>query len=84
MKPYDVHINVSIATQESYSPTYAIKFNITEQLPVNTEPQKYLRARISEELKRHFDKLAAPIENFTDEGKEKAAEVDPLATDTPF
>ena len=37
-----------------------------------------MRKRISEELTRHFNQLVTPIDNFNEDGKEKAKDADPL------
>lgn len=78
MKNFEVNMNISISTTESYTTTYPLKFSISESLPANTDPQKYMRKRISEELTRHFNQLVTPIDNFNEDGKEKAKDADPL------
>jgi len=78
MKNFEVNMNISISTSENYTTTYPLKFSISESLPANTDPQKYMRKRISEELTRHFNQLVTPIDNFNEDGKEKAKDADPL------
>jgi len=80
MKNYNLSFSVSISTNESYASTKILNINIDETLPANTDPQKYIRARLAEEVKRKFDQLVTPIENFTDEEKKP----DPLSDDIPF
>lgn len=76
MKSYSVNVTVSIHDKAtSYPEVKPIDFRVTENLPKNVDPQKYLRARIAEELARHFAQLSTPIENKDEE----APEEDPLA-----
>jgi hypothetical protein len=78
MKTYQLHMSVSILEGQpgSYSPPQPVTFEIKEALPVNVEPQRYIKSRLAEEVKRHFDALTTKIDNMTDEA---AAELDPLA-----
>lgn len=75
MKQYELHIEVRVSHVESYTTTNALRFSVSETLPANTDPQKYIRQRLSEELKRHFDQMHAPLENFEEAKKD---ETDPL------
>jgi hypothetical protein len=58
-----------------YSPKKVINFEVKENLPKNKDVQKYIRARLSEELSRNFSSLTEEIDNFSDDVKDK---VDPL------
>lgn len=63
MKTYDLRMVVSISHTENYNTLTPVKFEISEVLPANTDPEKYIRSRLSEELKRSFGKLLSPLEN---------------------
>lgn len=76
MKPYDISFSFSITDiSVSYNTKKVISVNITENLPTNVNPEKYLKQRLAEEVKRSFGSLVEQIDNFTDEAK---AEADPL------
>ncbi len=76
MKTYSVKFTIAIHDKAtSYPEVRPIDIDVRENLPANVCPQKYLRQRISEELKRNFDSLALPIDNRED----GAAEDDALA-----
>lgn len=77
MKKYRIQISATIYEGDDsiYSPVKALTFDVKEPLPVNTDAQKYLRARLGEEIARQFRQLAEPIDNFTDEAKQA---IDPL------
>lgn len=76
MKPYDISFSFSITDiSVSYNTKKVISVNITENLPTNVNPEKYLKQRLAEEVKRSFSSLVEQIDNFTDEAK---AEADPL------
>jgi hypothetical protein len=83
MKNYHIEISVKIrqGNPGDYAPPQPIHFSITEGLPVNVDAQKYLRQRLAEELKRHFDALVEPIDNKTDAAKDAT---DPLNDGLPF
>lgn len=78
MKTYGLKFSVKLAHNlDDYSPSYAINFEIRENLPANVDAQAYLRKRLAEELKRHFDAmLPDAIDNKTEEAKSTE---DPLA-----
>ena len=82
MKKYNINLQVAIkeGNISDYSPSTPIYFNIVEVLPTNVDAQKYLRQRLAEEIKRHFDALDAPIDNKTDDVQSKE---DPLI-EIPF
>ena len=76
MKPYDISFSFSITDiSVSYNTKKVISVNITENLPTNVNPEKYLKQRLAEEVKRSFSSLVEQIDNFTDEAKESS---DPL------
>lgn len=76
MKQYDISFSFSINdTTVSYDTKKLISVHITEKLPANVNPEKYLKQRLAEEVKRSFGSLVDQIDNFTDEAK---AEADPL------
>lgn len=76
MKPYDISFSFSITDiSVSYNTKKVISVNITENLPTNVNPEKYLKQRLAEEVNRTFRALTEQIDNFTDEAK---AEADPL------
>lgn len=75
-KTYSVNVSVSIHDKAtSYPEVKPIDFTVRENLPANVDPEKYLRQRIAEELKRHFSALSTLIENKTEDAEEE----DPLA-----
>jgi len=82
MKQYHVELSVSIkqGNPGDYAPDRHVYFTISEMLPKNVDAQKYLRQRLAEELKRHFNALIDQIDNQTDEVK---SSIDPL-DDMPF
>ena len=77
MKKYTVKFSATIfaGSPDAYSPVRDISFDVTEALPANVDAQQYLRRRLAEEVKRHFDAMVSVIENKT----EDAPEEDPLA-----
>jgi hypothetical protein len=78
MKHYEINMQVSIAEKKSdysWEMSPVVKFAITEMLPVNTDPQTYLRKRLAEEVKRQFDQFVGEFDNKTEEAKENT---DPL------
>lgn len=77
MKSYEVTMNVSIGEKTAYSYEFSpvIKFSIAEKLPVNVDPEKYLRSRLAEEVKRQFSQLVETIDNKTEEA---ISQSDPL------
>lgn len=83
MKNYALKFSVTLieGTGDEYSPAKPLSFDVKEKLPVNVDAQKYIRARLAEELKRNFDAMHAPIDNKTDEAKEAD---DPLTDGVPF
>lgn len=76
MKSYNISFSFDITdTSVSYQHTNVIKVQVTEKLPSNVNPEKYLKQRLAEEVKRSFGSLVLEIENFTEEAKEAS---DPL------
>ena len=76
MKSYNISFSFNITdTSVSYQHTDVVKVQITEKLPANVNPEKYLKQRLAEEVKRSFSSLVEQIDNFTDEAKESS---DPL------
>ena len=76
MKPYDISFSFSITDiSVSYNTKKVISVNITENLPTNVNPEKYLKQRLAEEVERSFSSPVEQIDNFTDEAKES---FDPL------
>lgn len=79
MKTYSVAFRIYVHDKAtSYPEVKPIDIDVRENLPANVDPERYLRQRIAEELKRHFAQLSTPIENKTDEA---AASADPLGAD---
>lgn len=77
MKAYSISVTINIHDKATtYPEVRPIDMQIKENLPANVDPQKYLRLRIGEELKRQFDQISVPIENRNEE----AAEDDPLSS----
>jgi hypothetical protein len=77
MKAYSISVSINIHDKaSSYPEVRPIDMSIKENLPANVDPHKYLRQRVAEELKRHFDQLSVPIENRS----EDAPEDDPLSS----
>jgi hypothetical protein len=72
MKTYQLSISVSVAegTPGAYAPTMPVTFDIKEALPANVDAQRYIKSRLAEEVKRHFDALVTPLENMTDEARD--------------
>lgn len=78
MKHYDLKFSFCLSSVDSnYTTNYAIRCDVSEKLPANVDPQKYLRQRLSEELKRHFDALIEPIDNKTEEAKQEVDALEP-------
>lgn len=76
MKAYSINVQISIHDKATtYPEVKPIDLHIRENLPTNVDPEKYLRQRIAEELKRNFAALGTKIDNKT----EDATEEDPLA-----
>lgn len=76
MKQYNISFSFNISDNTvSYNNIDVIKVSITEKLPANINPEKYLKQRLAEEVKRAFAALVEDIDNFTDEAKEAS---DPL------
>jgi len=75
MKDYSIRLAFSIITGPTYSTNDVIRCEVSEKLPANVDPQAYIRKRLAEEVKRHFDQLVEPIENKTEEAIKNA---DPL------
>lgn len=76
MKSYNISFSFNITdTSVSYQHTDVVKVQITEKLPANVNPEKYLKQRLAEEVNRTFRALTEQIDNFTDEAKESS---DPL------
>jgi hypothetical protein len=78
VKDYTLTIKVQLAegSPDTYSPKCAVQFDIKELLPVNVDAQSYVKRRLAEEVKRHFDAMTGPVDNLTDEAKQAD---DPLA-----
>ena len=76
MKSYNVRFSVKIHDKATtYPEVRPIDLEISENLPANVDPQKYLRTRVAEELKRAFDQISVKIENRDEESPED----DPLS-----
>ncbi len=68
MKNYDISFTVNISdVSKSYETVNILKVEVKERLPVNVDPELYLRSRIAEEIKRQFKNLADEIENKTED-----------------
>jgi hypothetical protein len=71
MKSYDISFSFAITdTSVSYDTKKVISVQITEKLPLNVNPEKYMKQRLAEEVKRSFGSLVGEIENITEEAKE--------------
>ncbi len=56
MKSYTINALVSVANDpESYGEAKPINFSFTEKVPKGEDPIKYLRKRLTEEVKRASD-----------------------------
>lgn len=76
MKSYNISFSFNITDASvSYNNIDVVKVQITEKLPANVNPEKYLKQRLAEEVNRTFRALTEQIDNFTDEAKESS---DPL------
>lgn len=74
-KTYSINFAVSINDKATaYPEVKPIDLRITENLPINVDPHKHLRARIGEELSRAFAVAGVVIDNKT----EDAVADDPL------
>lgn len=74
MKSYQVSFKIHIHDKATtYPEVRPVDLSVTENLPANVDPQKYLRQRISEELSRHFAALTEQIENKTEDAPEEDA-----------
>lgn len=74
MKNYQIHFQIKVHDKATtYPEVCPIDLSLTENLPTNVDPHKYLRQRISEELTRNFAALSIPIENKTDDAPEEDA-----------
>lgn len=68
MKTYSINFRISVHDKaSSYPEVRPIDLNVTENLPVNVDPHKHLRARIAEELTRAFAANGVVIENKTED-----------------
>ena len=83
MNTYTLKFSVTLieGSDDSYSPTKAVAFDVKEKLPANVDAERYVRQRLAEELKRNFAALPAPIDNMTEEVK---ASTDPLSDGITF
>ena len=76
MKSYNISFSFNVTdTSVSYNNIDVVKVQVTEKLPANVNPEKYLKQRLAEEVNRTFRALVDQIDNFTDEAKESS---DPL------
>ena len=76
MKKYEMNFTVQITdTSVSYETKPVVKISVTELLPVNVDPELYIRQRLAEEVKRQF-------KNLTDEIENKTEDFDPLKGET--
>lgn len=72
MKKYEMSFSVQIIDQSvSYNTKPVIKISVSEGLPVDIDPELYIRQRLAEEVKRQFKNLVEEIEN-------KSEDYDPL------
>jgi hypothetical protein len=84
-KTYEIKFDIRIQTINADTiygadvTTMPIKMVLTEVIPPNTEPLKYLRARLAEEINRS-QRNNGHLLVWRDEN-EPAPEVDPLADD---
>ena len=69
MKPYKMTVSVQLSdvAANDWNETKHVNFSITENIPAGADPVKYLRSRLSEEVKRHcaqveFDWKADDVE----------------------
>lgn len=84
MKQYELHLEVRITERTgSYETRPVIKVTVDGLLPANVDPQRYIRQRLAEEVKRSFSESVDVIDNKTEEAA-KAAAVDPLDDGIPF
>lgn len=77
MKIYTLKFNVTIVEGSDgvYDPPKIVNFSVTEKLPSNVDAEKYVKQRLAEEVKRNFMTLDNPIDNKTEDFKQKE---DPL------
>ena len=74
MKNYKVRMLVLVQDKAtSYPEIRPIDFDITENLPANVDPIRYLRGRLNEELSRAFSAKSVKVENI-----EEGCEENPL------
>ncbi len=79
MKSYTIKLSVEIieGTDSAYCAKKPLKFEVSENLPANVDPEKHIKLkRLAEEVRRNFAALVEPIDNKTEEAQ---AEADPLA-----
>ncbi len=68
MKKYEMSFSVNIMdVTTSYDSKNLVKISVTERLPVDVDPELYIRQRLAEEVKRQFKNLTEEIENKTEE-----------------
>jgi hypothetical protein len=76
MKKYEMSFSVQITDQSvSYDTKPVVKISVSERLPVDVDPELYIRQRLAEEVKRQFKNLTEEIEN-------KSEDYDPLQGET--
>lgn len=68
MKKYEISFDISVNDMTlNYDVKKVIKVNVQENLPVNVDPEQYIRSRMAEEVKRQFKNLADEIDNKTED-----------------
>ena len=68
MKKYEMSFSVQIIDQSvSYNTKPVIKISVSEGLPVDIDPELYIRQRLAEEVKRQFKNLVEEIENKSED-----------------
>lgn len=68
MKKYEISFDISVNDMTlNYDVKKVIKVNVQENLPVNVDPEQYIRSRLAEEVKRQFKNLADEIDNKTED-----------------
>lgn len=68
MKKYEISFDISVNDMTlTYDVKKVIKVYVQENLPVNVDPEQYIRSRLAEEVKRQFKNLTDEIDNKTED-----------------
>lgn len=67
MQQYKLNFSFSIVDEtKSYQTESVMSCSVSEKLPVDVDPEVYLKQRLAEEVKRQFKNLTIEIDNKTE------------------